>query len=60
MTEMEYLRNKIREKMNDLADHLANNGCTSMEDYKYVCGMIKALGVIEVDIIELESRNSQE
>jgi len=60
MTEMEYLRNKIRERMNDLADHLANDGCSSMEDYKYVCGMIKALGVIEVDIIELESRNSQE
>jgi hypothetical protein len=60
MTEMEYLRKKIREKMNDLADHLANDSCSCMEDYKYICGMIKALGVIEADIIEIESRNSQE
>lgn len=60
MTELEYIRKKIREKMNDLADHLANNGCNNMEDYRYICGMVKALGVIEADIIEIESRNSQE
>lgn len=60
MTELEYIRKKIRERLNDLADHLANNSASNMEDYRYICGMIKALGVVENDIIEVEERINQD
>tara|TARA_E500000318_G_scaffold3505_1_gene3940 strand:+ start:4961 stop:5146 length:186 start_codon:yes stop_codon:yes gene_type:complete len=56
MTEMEYIRNRIREHMNSTADHLSTGGCDDHEQYQYCCGMIKAFATIEREIIDLEER----
>ena len=50
------LRKKIREQMNNLADHLATGGASNMEDYRKVCGMIEGLAWAEREIIDMEQR----
>ena len=40
---MEAMRNKLRTDMNNYADDLANGQCTSFEQYKELCGVIRGL-----------------
>lgn len=58
MSELEYLKGKIREHMNAIADHMAGGGCPDFEQYQYSTGMIKAFAVIEREILDLEERNN--
>lgn len=56
MSELEYLKGKLRDHMNDLADHMAGGGCTSFDQYQYSVGMIKGLAIIEREILDIEER----
>ena len=38
---------KLRSEMNDLADHLASNNVQTLDDYRYVCGVIRGLARAE-------------
>ena len=58
MSELEYLKGKVREHMNARADHLAGGGCADFEQYEHGTGMIKAFAVIEREILDLEERNN--
>lgn len=51
-----FIRKKIREQMNDLADFLAGGGCNTIEDYRHVCGKIEGLALAEREILDIEQR----
>lgn len=48
------VRKKIRIRMNDLADNVATGGAKDFADYKYLCGTIQGLALVERDILDLE------
>lgn len=56
MSELEYMRNKIREHMNTTADHMASGGCEDFNQYNYCAGMVKAFALIEREILDLEEK----
>lgn len=54
MTELQVIRQKIRNKMNELADDIALGSAKDFADYKYLTGIISGLAMVERDIIDLE------
>ena len=50
------LKKKIRDQMNELADHLAIGAAKDMEEYRKVCGTIEGLAWTEREVIDLEDR----
>ena len=50
------LKKKIRDQMNELADHLATGGAQNMEEYRKACGMIDGLAWSEREIIDIEEK----
>jgi len=53
---MEVIRDKIRNYMNDIADHMAGGGCQNHEEYLRLVGKVEALALIERDILDMEQR----
>ena len=53
---MEVIRDKIRNYMNDIADHMAGGGCQNHEEYLRLVGKLEALALIERDILDMEQR----
>jgi hypothetical protein len=52
----EVIRDKIRNYMNDIADHMAGGGCQNHEEYLRLVGKVEALALVERDILDLEQR----
>ena len=50
------LKRKLREQMNELADHLAVGSAKDMEEYRKVTGIIEGLAWAEREIIDLEDK----
>ena len=50
------LKKKLREQMNELADHLAVGSAKDMEEYRKVTGIIEGLAWAEREIIDLETK----
>ena len=50
------LRKKLRDQMNELADHLAVGSAKDMEEYRKVCGIIEGLAWAEREIIDIEEK----
>ena len=50
------LRKKLREQMNELADHLALGSAKDIEEYRKVCGMIEGLAWAEREVIDMQER----
>ncbi len=50
------LKRKIRNHMNEIADHLALGSASSMEEYRKMCGIIEGLAYSEREIIDLEDK----
>lgn len=51
-----FVRKRIREEMNALADHIAGGGCTNIEEYRHCCGKIEGLAVAEREILDIEKK----
>tara|TARA_R110002020_G_scaffold279806_1_gene495605 strand:- start:2569 stop:2760 length:192 start_codon:yes stop_codon:yes gene_type:complete len=47
------LQKKIREHMNDTADHLSADGCKNIEEYKKCCGIIEGLALAERELLDM-------
>jgi hypothetical protein len=60
MNELEVIRKKIREDLNDLADVLATGGAASFEMYKQLVGKIEGLALAERYILDLQERLMKE
>ena len=50
------LKKKIRNQMNDLADHVAVGSAKDMEDYRKITGIIEGLAWTEREVIDLEDK----
>ena len=50
------IRKKIRDQMNELADHLAIGSAKDMEEYRKVCGIIEGLAWTEREVIDIEDK----
>ena len=50
---LEVLRDKLRADMNNYTDDLANGQCSSFEQYKELCGVIRGLAYAERHLIDL-------
>jgi len=49
------LKKKMREHMNEGADHLSMGGAKNFEDYQRLVGRIEGLAIIEREILDLET-----
>jgi hypothetical protein len=54
------LRDKLRTDMNNFTDDLANGQCTSFEQYKELCGVIRGLAYAERHLIDLAENVERE
>jgi hypothetical protein len=50
------IKRRIREFMNEAADHLASGGAQSFEEYQRMVGRVDALAILEREIIDIEER----
>lgn len=60
MTELDVIKKKIRVRLNDLADLLADGAAQNYEEYKYIVGQIHGLALAERDILDYEKSLSSE
>ena len=56
MDELDLVNKKIREQMDQMADHMATGGCKSYDDYKYCSGGVAGLAVAEREILDIKER----
>ena len=54
MNELDVLRKKIRERMNDIADAVSTGTCRSYEEYQRLCVVIEGLAHTERDLLDLK------
>jgi hypothetical protein len=47
------MRDKLRTDMNNYTDDLANGQCTTFEQYKELCGVIRGLAFAERHLLDL-------
>lgn len=52
----EVLVDKIREYMNEGADHLSTGGAKNHEDYQRLVGRIEGLALVEREILDLSDK----
>ncbi len=60
MSVFQALRDKIRVDMNNFTDDLANGQCSSFEQYKELCGVIRGLAYAERHLIDLAENVERE
>ena len=56
MDQLEVIRQRIREYLNDIADHMAGGGCENYEEYIRLVGKVEALALIERDVLDSQQR----
>lgn len=60
MSVLQALRDKLRADMNNYTDDLANGQCSSFEQYKELCGVIRGLAFSERHLIDLAENIEKE
>lgn len=60
MTELDVIKKKIRERLNELADILADGGVPDYSEYKYITGQIYGIALVERDILDLQKMRNEE
>lgn len=57
------LRKRLRQHLNELADHMAGGGCKSWDDYRNAAGKVEGLALAErelLDMIEVRKKAEDE
>ena len=52
-SELEILRKKFRERMNEVTDQVATGKCADFGIYQKLCGVIEGLAYAERDLLDL-------
>lgn len=55
-----FLRKRLRDQMNELADHIAGGGCADFSEYKRCCGVVEGLAIAERELLDLTSQNDDD
>lgn len=53
MIDSDLLRKKLRQRMNDKADHVAGGACNDFAEYKNAVGVIEGLAMAERDLLDM-------
>ena len=54
------LHTRIRELMNDRADHVSGGGCKDFAEYSHQTGVIEGLAMAERELLDLNERMERE
>lgn len=57
---LDVIKKRIRTYMNDIADHLTTGGAKTFEEYHRNVGKVESLAIIEREILDLESKITEE
>lgn len=57
---LEFLRKKVREMMNEHADHVACGAAVDWADYRYNVGVIEGLAKAERELLDMMERLTQQ
>ena len=60
MTELDVIKKKIRDRLNDLADELAGGAAKDYAEYKHITGVIMGLAIAERDVLDIQKRNEED
>lgn len=60
MSELDVIRGKIRERMNDISDAMTDGACKSYDHYRYACGVIEGLAHAERDILDMKAAQEKQ
>jgi|TARA_R110002020_G_scaffold256867_1_gene470548 hypothetical protein len=47
------LKKKLRDQMNETADHVSTGACKNMEEYSRCCGVIEGLALAERELLDM-------
>ena len=53
---MDVLRDLLRQKMNEMSDHVATGSCKDYSEYTHSCGVIQGLALAERELLDLKER----
>ena len=56
MDELDLLRNKYRQFMNEMSDHLSSGSCKEYSEYTRCCGIIEGLAIAERELLDLKKK----
>lgn len=60
MTELDLIKRRIRDRLNDLADELAGGAAKDYAEYKHITGVIMGLAMAERDVLDIQKRTEEE
>jgi len=60
VVELERLRRRIREILNDYADTIAGGGAQDFAEYKRLCGVIEGLALAERELLDVRQQSEDE
>ena len=55
-TAIDLLRKKIREHLNNYADHIAGGSAQDFPSYRHQCGVIEGLAIAERELLDILER----
>jgi len=56
----EFLQKRLREALNEHADHISTGNCKDFAEYKRVTGVIEGLALAERELLDWIERNVKE
>ena len=56
----EFLQKRLREALNEHADHIATGNCKDFAEYKRLTGVIEGLALAERELLDWIERNVKE
>jgi hypothetical protein len=60
VVELERLRRRIREILNDYADTIAGGGAQDFAEYKRLCGVIEGLALAERELLDVRQQSEDD
>jgi|TARA_R100001143_G_scaffold20935_1_gene22239 hypothetical protein len=59
MDELDFLRKKYRELLNEMSDHISTGSCQNFSEYTRCCGVIEGLAMAERELLDLKKKIEQ-
>jgi|TARA_R100000963_G_C4605177_1_gene77501 hypothetical protein len=59
MDELDFLRKKYRELLNEMSDHISTGSCKDFSEYTRCCGVIEGLAMAERELLDLKKKIEQ-
>ena len=56
----QFLKVRLREVMNEHADHISTGGCKDFPEYKRMTGVIEGLALAEREVLDWKERHLKE